>query len=348
MRLLNYNKKTKKYKHITLAERTMIETWYNCDKKSKKEISVLLHKSERTIRREINRGLVKVLNYDLTDKYEYSARIAQRKYEYGMTSKGPELKLDQDYKLVKHIEKEIYENKKSPEVVAVQLSEYGFSIKLSGRTIRNAIYSGIIFDKVKKGKIIYKKEYKSKNKEKRVSKLIPAEKSIEYRSKEANIRSVYGHWEGDLVVGKQGSKTVLFTLTERKTRQEIIMKLSNKETKTIARAIDKLERKYKGKFYNMFKSITFDNGVEFMGYKGIEKSCLRKKERTNIYYAHPYCSGERGTNENNNRLIRRFIPKGVDISQIKQSRIKEIENWINNYPRQIFGYKSSNMILLNI
>lgn len=348
MRLLNYNKKTKKYKHITLAERTMIETWYNCDKKSKKEISVLLHKSERTIRREINRGLVKVLNYDLTDKYEYSARIAQRKYEYGMTSKGPELKLDQDYKLVKHIEKEIYENKKSPEVVAVQLSEYGFSIKLSGRTIRNAIYSGIIFDKVKKGKIIYKKEYKSKNKEKRVSKLIPAEKSIEYRPKEANIRSVYGHWEGDLVVGKQGSKTVLFTLTERKTRQEIIMKLSNKETKTIARAIDKLERKYKGKFYNMFKSITFDNGVEFMGYKGIEKSCLRKKERTNIYYAHPYCSGERGTNENNNRLIRRFIPKGVDISQIKQSRIKEIENWINNYPRQIFGYKSSNMILLNI
>lgn len=232
--------------------------------------------------------------------------------------------------------------------MAVQLSEYGFNIKLSGRTIRNAIYSGIIFDKVKKGKIIYKKEYKNKNKEKRVSKLIPAEKSIEYRPKEANIRSVYGHWEGDLVVGKQGTKTVLFTLTERMTRQEIIMKLSNKETKTIARAIDKLERKYKGKFYSMFKSITFDNGVEFMGYKGIEKSCLRKKERTNIYYAHPYCSGERGTNENNNRLIRRFIPKGVDISQIKQSKIKEIENWINNYPRRIFGYKSSNMILLNI
>ena len=98
----------------------------------------------------------------------------------------------------------------------------------------------------------------------------------------------------------------------------------------------------------MFKSITFDNGVEFMGYKGIEKSCLRKKERTNIYYAHPYCSGERGTNENNNRLIRRFIPKGIDIAKIKQSKIKEIEDWINNYPRQIFGYKSSNMLLLNI
>lgn len=348
MRLLNYNKKIKKYKHITYAERTMIETWYNCDKKSKKEISVLLHKSERTIRREINRGLIKILNYDLTEKHEYSARIAQRKYEYGMTSKGPSLKLDQDYKLVKHIEKEINEGKKSPEVVAVQLKENGFDINISGRTIRNAIYNGTIFNKIEKGKIIYKKEYKNKNKEKRVSKLIPAEKSIEHRPKEANLRSVYGHWEGDLVVGKQGTKTVLFTLTERKTRLEIIMKLTNKETKTIAKAIDKLERRYKGKFYSMFKSITFDNGVEFMGYKGIEKSCLRKKERTNIYYAHPYCSGERGTNENNNRLIRRFIPKGVDIGEIKQSKIREIEDWINNYPRSIFGYKSSNMILLNI
>ena len=85
-----------------------------------------------------------------------------------------------------------------------------------------------------------------------------------------------------------------------------------------------------------------------MGYKGLEKSCLRKKERTAIYYADPYCSGERGTNENNNRLIRRFIPKGMDITNIKVSRIQEIEDWINNYPRAMFDYQSSNMLLLNI
>ena len=133
--------------------------------------------------------------------------------------------------------------------------------------------------------------------------MIPAEKSIEHRPKEANERSEYGHWEGDLIVGKQGTKTVLFTLTERMTRQEIIIKLPNKQTDTIAKAIDKLERKYKSKFYSMFKTITFDNGVEFMGYEGIEKSCRREEKRTTIYYAHPYCSGERGTNENNNRLI---------------------------------------------
>lgn len=348
MCLLDYNKKIKKYKHITYAERTMIETWYNSDHKSKKEISKLLHKSERTIRREINRGKVIVRDYEWREKEEYSARIAQDKYEYGKTSKGPELKLDKEYELVKHIEKEIIKNKKSPEVVSKQLKEYGFNTEISGRTIRNAIRSGIIFEKIKQGKIIYKKEYKNKNKEKRVSKMIPAEKSIENRPKEAKDRKVYGYWEGDLVVGKQGTKTVLFTLTERKTRQEIIMKLPNKETKTIAKALDKIERRYKGKFYKMFKCITFDNGVEFMGYKGLEKSCLRKKERTTIYYAHPYCSGERGTNENNNRLIRRFIPKGIDIANIKVSKIKEIEDWINNYPRAMFDYKSSNMILSNI
>ena len=348
MCLLDYNKKNKKYKHITYAERTMIETWYNSDHKTKKEIAELLHKSERTIRREINRGKVMVRNYDWAEKEEYSAQVAQEKYEYGMTSKGPELILDKNYELVKHIEKEIRINKKSPEVISKQLEENGFNIKISGRSIRNAIKSGVIFEKIKQGKIIYKKEYNNKNKEKRVSKMIPAEKSIEYRPKEAESRMVYGYWEGDLVVGKQGTKTVLFTLTERMTRQEIIMKLPNKETATISKAFDKLERRYGTRFYKMFKCITFDNGVEFMGYKCIEKSCLRKENRTTIYYAHPYCSGERGTNENNNRLIRRFIPKGIDMTNIKASKVQEIEDWINNYPRAMFDYKSSNMILSNI
>ena len=344
----NYNKEIKKYKHITYAERTMIETWYNQDKKSKKEIAELLHRTERTIRREINRGKVIVRGYEWEDKEEYSARIAQDKYEYGMTSKGPELKLDQDMKLVEHIEQQITKEKKSPEVISKQLNEYGFDIEISGRTIRNAIKNGIVFEKIKQGKIIYKKEYNNKNKTKRVSKQIPAEKSIEYRPQEANKRIEYGHWEGDLVVGKQGTKTVLFTLTERKTRQEIIVKLPNKKTETIAIAMDKLERKYGNKFYEMFKSITFDNGAEFMGYKGIEKSCRIESKRTIVYYAHPYCSGERGTNENNNRLIRRWIPKGTDMTKLKVSFIKEIEDWINNYPRAMFDYKSSNMILLNI
>lgn len=292
--------------------------------------------------------MVTIRNYDWTEGKEYSARVAQDKYEYGMKSRGPALKLDSNIKLVEHIEKEIKSNKKSPEVVAVQLKAYRFDIKISGKTIRNAIKSGLIFENIEDGKIIYKKEYNNKNKEKRVSKMVPAAKSIEHRPEETNSREVYGYWEGDLGVGKQETKAVLFTLTERKTRQEIIMKLPNKETKTIAKAIDRIERQMGKRFYEVFKGITFDSGVEFMGHEGLEKSCLRKKKRANVYSAHPYCSGERGTNENNNRLIRRWIPKGTNIINIKISYIKQIEDWINNYPRAMFEYKNSNMMLLEI
>lgn len=151
-----------------------------------------------------------------------------------------------------------------------------------------------------------------------------------------------------MVIGKRKKGNVLFTLTERKTREEIIIKIKGKNTKYVVKALNKLERKYGKRFYRKFKTITFDNGVEFKDYKSMEKSCLRKGKRTSIYYAHPYCSGERGSNENNNRLIRRFIPKGTIIDDIPVKFIQKVEDWINNYPRAMFDYKSTNMILSNI
>lgn len=348
MCLLNYNKENKKYKHINQIERDMIERWYNKGGKSKKEIAVLLGKSDRTIRREINRGLVKIRGYDWEDKYEYSAQKAQEAYEYNMTGKGPQMKLDQDKELVEHIEKEIKENKKSPEAIVYELSANGFNIKITAKTIRNAINEGNVFKNIEAGKIIYKKEYKNKNKEKRISKHTPPERSIENRPKEANDRSEYGHWEGDLVIGKRKKGSVLLTLTERMTREEMIIKIKGKKEEYVIKALNQLERKYGASFYKKFKTITFDNGVEFNDYNSMEKSCLRKKKRTKVYYAHPYCSGERGSNENNNRMIRRWIPKGTSIDDISKEFIKQIEEWINNYPRAMFDYKSTKEVLLTI
>ena len=138
------------------------------------------------------------------------------------------------------------------------------------------------------------------------------------------------------------------TFTERMTREEIIIKIKGKNNEYVVKAINTLERKCGKRFYDKFKTLTFDNGMEFMDYKGMEKSCLRKGNRTEIYYAHPYCSGERGSNENNNRLIRRWIPKGTSIDNISKDFINKIENWINNYPKAMFDYKSSNMIISNI
>ena len=346
MCLLDYNKKTIKYKHLTYTERTMIERWYNKEKLSKKEIAERLNKSERTIRREIKRGLTTNLTSQLIEIKVYSADIAHNEYISNLEAKGQELKIGSNIEIVEKIEKMIKEEKKSPEVIAFELGNKGL-IEISARTIRNYIYDGNVFN-LKDEDMIYNKRHKSKNKEKRIAKHTPPDKSIENRPEEANNRSEYGHWEGDLIIGKRKKGWVLLTFTERMTREEIIIKIKGKNNEYVVKAINGLERKYGKRFYTKFKTITFDNGIEFMNYKGIEKSCLKKGTRTKIYYAHPYCSGERGSNENNNRMIRRWIPKGTLIDNISNEFIKQIEDWLNNYPRAMFAYKSSNVLLLNI
>lgn len=345
----NNNTKSKKGKHLEYNERQSIERWYNRDHRKKVEIAELLDRTEKTIRNEIKRGLVKNLTTDLIEIWVYSADVAQQRYEYYLKAKGPKLKIDNDYELKEYVEKSIKEDKKSPEVIAEDIKKMKFKTTMCARTIRNNIYAGDIYD-IKATDMIYKKKYKNKNKEKTVCEKVPAEKSIDYRPEEANTREVYGHWEGDLVIGTRKRGSVLFTLTERKTREEIIVKIPGKKAEYVAQALDLIEKKYKKVFYTKFKSITFDNGVEFRSWKSLEKSYdkRRKTPRTQVYYAHPYRSGERGSNENANRLIRRFIPKGIDITPISEEFIQKIEAWINNYPRAMFNYKSTNEILSEI
>lgn len=342
----NNNTNSKKGKHLNYSERQSIERWWNRDHRTKVEIAELLDRNEKTIRNEIKRGLVKNLTTELIEIWVYSADIAQEKYDYYLKAKGPKLKIDNDYELKEYVEKSIKEDKKSPEVIAKEIEKMNFKTKMCARTIRNNIYAGDIYD-IKTTDMIYNKEYKEKNKEKTICEKVPAEKSIDYRPEEANTREVYGHWEGDLVIGTKKRGAVLFTLTERKTREEIIVKIPGKKAEYVAKALDLIEKKYKKGFYDKFKTITFDNGGEFRNWKSLERSYdkRRKCARTQVYYAHPYRSGERGSNENANRLIRRFIPKGIDITSIPEEYIQKIEDWINNYPRAMFNYKSTNEIL---
>ena len=341
----NYSKEKekRKYQHLNYVEKTQIERWYNIDKKACSEISKLLNKSVRTIQREIKRGLVENLTTELEIKYVYSAEVSEQKYRYNMTAKGPIVKLDANYKLVEYIEKGIKKERKSPEILVAEIKrkKEEFGVIVCAKTIRNCIHKRIL--NITEKDMIYKKVYKEKNKNKKHCDRVPAEKSIDFRPKEANDRSEYGHWEGDLVVGKDGKGAALLTFTERMTREEIIFKIPSKHAINVARSLDKLEKEYKSEFKNKFKTITFDNGSEFRDYKALEKSYdNRKKEpRVKVYYAHPYRSGERGSNENANRLIRRFIPKGTVITDISEEFIKQIEDWINNLLRPMFGYKSS-------
>ena len=172
-------------------------------------------------------------------------------------------------------------------------------------------------------------------------------RSIEQRPQWINERKEVGHWEMDLLVGK--GTTCLQVLTERVTRKELIFKIPNKKQQTIVQTLDRLEMQYKEHFNTIFHSITMDNGVEFLDQQALEASCVKAgKKRTTCYYAHPYSSWERGSNENANRLIRRFIPKGANIDQYSDQQIAEIERWINNYPRKLFNYETANQQYLKI
>ena len=134
----------------------------------------------------------------------------------------------------------------------------------------------------------------------------------------------------------------MFVLSERLTRQEIIIKMPDQTAASVVAALNKLERRYGRKFPQIFKSITFDNGSEFMDCAGIEKSVYGKdRKRTKVYYCHPYSAYERGTNENINKMIRRFLPKGTDFRKVTAAYIQRVETWINNYPREILGFETS-------
>ena len=191
-------------------------------------------------------------------------------------------------------------------------------------------------------------KYKKVKKNKSASRA-PAGESIEQRPEEIDEREEFGHWEGDTVYsgkGKRKTTRALLTLTERKTRKEIIIAIPNRKAETVVKALDALERKLGARrFRAIFKSITFDNGTEFAAAEGLERSCVNKRlPRTKVYFCHPYSSWERGTNENTNGMIRRRFPKGTNFAAVTNAQIAQAENWINNYPRKILGYKSSEIV----
>lgn len=193
-----------------------------------------------------------------------------------------------------------------------------------------------------------KHKYKKVKKNKSASRA-PAGESIEQRPEKIDGREEFGHWEGDTVYsgkGKRKTTRALLTLTERKTRKEIIIAIPNRKAETVVKALDALERKLGARrFRAIFKSITFDNGTEFAAAEELERSCINKHlPRTKVYFCHPYSSWERGTNENTNGMIRRRFPKGTNFAAVTNAQIVQAENWINNYPRKILGYKSSEIV----
>lgn len=125
------------------------------------------------------------------------------------------------------------------------------------------------------------------------------------------------------------------TLTDRKIRFEIIARLEGKTKDEVIKKIKKIKAIIKNNLNDIIKSISTDNGTEFSAWKEIQTIL-----DTTVYFCHPYASYEKGTNEKHNEIIRYFIPKGSLIEDYSNKDIANIANWMNNYPRKIFGYKT--------
>jgi IS30 family transposase len=337
-----------KYQHLNEKERYKIEAWVE-KKVSVIEIANRLKKHKATIYRELERGKIARVDTYL-NKYEaYRANVSQRRDEARVVNRERGLKIGKDREFEEYVRRKLLEEKRSPDVIIGQIKAKGIKFKgmVCVKTLYNYIDEGIFVGISNKDLLRKGKGKKQKYRRIRVAVNNRLGKSIEDRPKEIEERKEYGHWEWDCVVsGKGKGKGALLTLSERKSREEKIYKLKRATQEEVQKVMDKLEREYGEDFNEKFKSVTFDNGVEFLGWKSLEKSVLKAGEkRTQVYYAHPYSSWERGTNENQNGMIRRFIPKGSDISKVSEKEIKDIENWMNNYPRKILGYKTANEVV---
>lgn len=335
------------FKHLSFTARLNIESGLKMNMPIK-QIAEKIGVHISTVYREVKRGTYqKKVGYYDHYRYErlyryketYSPDKAEQRYRDNLIAKGAPLKIGNDFELANYIEKKIINDGYSPDCVIgeIRRKRLPFRTSICTRTLYNYIEKGVfarlsLQDLKEKGR-----KKKRKAREVTIARA-PRGTSIENRPKMILKRDEFGHWEMDCVCGP--TTAVFLVLTERMTRREIIMSMQNQKAESVVRCLNVLERKYGCLFRKVFKTITVDNGSEFSDFERMEHSSFGrgKGKRTQVFYCHPYCSSERGSNERMNREIRRKVPKGTDLSKFKEEDVKEIEYWLNHYPRRILQY----------
>ncbi|MCM1295519.1 MAG: IS30 family transposase [Muribaculaceae bacterium] len=333
----------KHWKHLTPTDRARIDKYLK-EGLRVVEIANILRVHRSTIYNEIKRGTC----IQMTSEYEFVERycpeVAERKYRENLKERGPSEKIGSDRALADFIAELIRERGYSPAAAAAEVRKdttHNFSCTLCEKTIYNYIPKGIFWGVTQKQ---LPRHGERKRKYEQVTKAVPrspAGESIEKRPEEINTRQEPFHWEMDCIMGRQKTKPCLLCMTERVTRFEIIFRLPEHTADRVVAALDGLERRIgQEKFRAMFQSITMDNGSEFAKAEMIERSIFGGK-RTRTYYCHPYSSWERGSNENQNGLIRRHFTKGCSFEDVTEEDVEQVQDWVNNYPRELLGWGSS-------
>ena len=342
------NSKENQYHHLTLKDRSTIQALIEQKDENGKRlfnntyIANYLGVHRSTISRELNKRKSYRFMVRSGKTYEkpYNAIDANNNYLFKRGLSKGQYKLRKFSKMAKFIEDKIKIDKWAPDVIIGFMKTHNYFNKdgfcsISTPTIYNAIRLGIINVKIEDSRRMkYFPEYKYKDKNSLPTNKIPY--SIELRPENINNRSSFGHFEIDTVIGtSRGKHECLLTMTERKTKYEMIFKISSKTAENVVNKINQIKI-FMNKHYNkIFKSFSTDNGSEFSDFLGIIKD-----SKTNIYFCHPYCSGEKGTNEKQNSMIRYFIPKKTLIENYSYNDINKITDWMNNYPRKSLNYKT--------
>lgn len=315
-----------KYHRLTWIDRLRIEKLYNsgCTYRA---IAAALGRSVSCIHREVKRGLYNHLDSStLLYIKRYSAQIAQEDAHFQFSSHGRPLAVGSNHEYTRSVSNRILSGESPDAIVGDLRAKKEWTVSTS------TLYRYIAFGYIP-GVTLSDLPYPPRKRRKRSIRRgghAPAGFSIEQRPSEINSRSTFGHWEMDSVIGHlRGEGQSILVLTERLTRYELIFKVPDKSTSSVNRAVEAALSKYP---HGTFKSITVDNGTEFARAYTLPLP---------VYYCHPFCSSERGSNENANRLIRRYFRKGESLSHKTQQDCDIVSRAINSMHRKILGYRTA-------
>lgn len=314
------------YHRLSIRERIEIEKLLSHNN-SLSAIALKLNRNKSTISREVARQ----------QRRRYKAYDAERRF-VGLQSnrRSGKSKINLNPKLKEFVMEKL-RLRWSPHLISVCLRR-DFKNDKAMQVSHETIYLYIYLHSKKELKQLLVSELRQKRKyrgnvrrgtDKRTTIKDPVR--IDERPEEVKGREIPGHWEGDLIMGKN-RKSAIATLVERSTRAMFLIPIKNKEASTVRKAFEKT---FKTVPQLMKKSLTYDNGTEMAEHK-----LFTKHTKVQVYFTHPYSPWERPTIENSNGLIRDYFPAGTDFSLIPKKRLKEVQDQLNERPRKVLDYRT--------
>lgn len=309
------------YGHLSIDEREVILKMC-AQQSSMRHIAEHLGRDAGTISRELSRNV--------SSTGEYKPHLAQRYYQKRRADSKEPYRLECDQRLQRYVTDKL-KCYWSPEQISGRLRN-DYDLHVSPVTI----YSWICRDNICGGGLWKYLRQSHRRRRKRRGGIdhrgqMPDRRMIDERPKVVNERKRVGDWESDTLEGRK-SCGLLATHVERKGRYTVAVKVEDKSADKVTRATLDVMKKLPPE---KVKTMTFDNGKEFAGFKELERGLGMRS-----YFAHPYHSWERGTNENTNGLLRQFFPKGVDFRRVSQTELDRVAELLNNRPRKCLNYRT--------